>query len=228
VTISHKPEAWKLSSPLVCDVDEIIRYGSIVSTKRIQYLANRRNRAVGMALGKYPETTHILMVDSYYLGQTAGLARLVSDYYSISLPMILGATIWINPRSRIRDYLSGGKIEFYDKWAVPDARFLPYGWKPQTDVISQYLVVPIKGLYPVCSVGACYIFPRSVWDSGVRYAPVEDLSGCEHNCLCKASGLKIYLDFNVALWRYQKYNFSKTVHVRAGFYKDKLLSYFRH
>lgn len=208
VAISPKPEEWRIESiPFFCYTEgwkpfgrTVVRDGKeqlAITRERIEYLAERRNKAVEQALRMHPDAAHILMIDVDYLHQVDAVTRLVHNYQKCDEPMILGATTWGVFRNGIRP-----KIWYYDSWSSIEARYIPLEFKPETDVLVSHFKRPLPSLMPVRSVGGCYIFPRRVWDEGVRYGVVDDLHGCEHNYLCEKSGLPIYLDFSVRMWHH--------------------------
>ena len=207
VSISSKEENWQIRDiPFYCYTGEWepftrfrIKQGIQtlnISKERIDYLARRRNRAVELALHQNPEANDIMMIDSYYIRQLAQIRRLIADYEHCNAPLILGATTWFVDRTRIIP-----KTRFYDSWTSIEARFIHVDYLPVQDPLVGQYATPMPNLMPVRSVGACYIFPREIWDKGVRYGVLNDLHGCEHNYLCESARLSVYLDFNVRLWR---------------------------
>ena len=190
-----------------------------VSWRRyITYLAAKRNRAVELALSKHPETTNVILCDSYYLHQTAPLEKLIADYTRASAirPLILGGAIWgyITPRVRVSDFLREHKAEWYDK-SVPEMWSAEHGWNPESEhgwSSGAYLIAhapvgpafdaPIRNLFKVSSVGGISIWPRRVWDEGTRFGVFEDLPhGCEFNYFFEKASLPKYIDFNAPFWR---------------------------
>ncbi len=207
VTISSKQENWQIADiPFFCYTrgwEPFTRFRNEqgkqtlnISRERIDYLARRRNRAVELALQQNPEATDIIMIDSYYLQQLTQIRQLVADYERCNSPLILGATTWFVDKTRIIP-----KTRFYDSWTTIEARFTPVDYLPVLDPLVGQFATPMPNLMPVRSVGACYIFPREIWDKGVRYGVFNDLHGCEHNYLCESGRLSVYLDFNARLWR---------------------------
>jgi hypothetical protein len=228
VCISDKMEPWKLPYHFYCYLDGWKDVDRSDPQKYIEYTSSRRNAAVEKALEAHPETTDLMMVDSYYVGQFDGIhfrdqfleiSHLASDYYlaknSLSEPFILGAATWGKVRTRLLQYLRN-KTDFYDKWADPCVRWMPRGWRPENDGLAARFTVPVKGFYRVHSVGGCYIFSRRLWDRGVRYGVPDDLHGCEHNYLCETSGAKVFLDLNAELWREKRYSFVKCLRCTLG------------
>jgi hypothetical protein len=150
-----------------------------MSRDRIAYLAERRNLAVARALSLYPSTRHILMIDSYYLGQTDQIRILLNEYDGES---ILGGAVWFLDKTKLLP-----RIRFWDTWTTPELKELEFPPKS-------------SGKVAVKAVGACYLYPKEVWQR-FGYGVPEDLHGCEHNYLCEMSGLEIYLSLNASLWR---------------------------
>ena len=223
VAISSKPEEWHISDvPFYCHTEGWEAYGRTlvkdgreqlaILRERVEYLARRRNKAVENALQKFPQGDHILMVDSAYIPRVGPIKRLLEDYVLCKEPVVLGATTWALHKRTIMP-----KVLFYDFWSTPEARFIPYDFEPQKDSLVGQFGKPLPNLMPVRSVGGCYIFPRTIWERGVRYGVLDDLHGCEHNYLCEKSGLPVYLDFNVRLWREPKvYPWARRVRVSLG------------
>lgn len=191
--MSSKDESknWHLHLPLVCHTDG---YDPRFSThdesrERVDYLTNRRNQANSLAVSKYPDAEHILAIDSYYLGCTEAILELVERYEALSSfgECILGASTWYYDFSRIRP-----RIRFYDIWSTPEMKRF---------IASSESRLPL-GLTRVSSVGACYIYPVWIWEK-YRYQVPDDFphGGIFHNWLCKNSGLPVYLDYRVRLWR---------------------------
>jgi hypothetical protein len=164
-------------------------FGHEKTIERVSYLAERRNIAVEETLAQFPETEHILMIDSYYLLQPEQIKKLIREYIELSLARseqgcFLGASTWIYDKTRIRS-----RYRFYDGWTTPEAMGL-----------SLRKVERQGGRIAVKAVGGCYLFPVRVWQK-IRYGVPADLHGCEHNWLCEQSGLPVFLSLNVRLWR---------------------------
>lgn len=156
---------------------------------RLEYLTRRRNEANEKALSAHPGAKHILAIDSFYLHRTSEISRLLDAYRTLSVPRecILGASTWYYDQSKVR-----AVYRFYDFWSTPEME--GKAWRRFRDLPT--------GLLPVSSVGACYIYPRWVWEKygyGIP-EPFPD-SGIFHNWLCKKSGLPVFLDCDVRLWR---------------------------
>ncbi len=189
VCISTKAENWTYGTPFYCHVADDKPHPRTRSRERVLHLAKRRNEAVTEALRRFPETTHILMIDSYYLGQL-NLDRLLADYKDED--SILGASTWTHSRSTLNP-----KTVFWDSWTTPEAT---------------YCLPTQQGIVKVQSVGACCIFPVNAWkESGGYDAP--DF-GTEHMWLCQRSGRPVYLDFDVKLFHPPHQNYGIVRRVR--------------
>lgn len=164
-------------------------FGHEKTTERVSYLAERRNGAVAETLDLYPETKHVLMIDSYYLQQEEQIRKLLEEYTEMTRAnhkegCILGASSWIYDKTRVRP-----KYRFYDGWTTPE------GLSVRLDE-----AVRDGGVIRVKAVGGCYLYPRWVWEK-IQYGIPEDLHGCEHNWLCEHSGLPVILSLSQRLWR---------------------------
>ncbi|HEV2119227.1 MAG TPA: hypothetical protein VGS11_03825 [Candidatus Bathyarchaeia archaeon] len=198
VCISKQIERWGISSvPFFCYTDNWKPFGREKTRERVQYLASRRNDAVRGALETFPATEHVLMIDSYYLRFLDQAKQLISDYTSASQkdPCIMGASTWALNKTRIRPF-----VHFWDTWTTPEATIRLYGRKKFEQARQ------IIGLRKVKAVGACYIYPRIVWERGGYGLPSDWTPeyGCEHNYLCDISrrnGITACLNYSVKLWR---------------------------
>ena len=164
-------------------------YGHEKTKERVSYLAERRNRAVAETLALFPETKHVLMIDSYYLQQEKQIRKLIKEYLDITLTThregcILGASSWIYDKTRIWP-----RYRFYDGWTTPEGSSL------RLEEVEKD-----GGMIRVKAVGGCYLYPRWVWEK-IRYDVPGDLHGCEHNWLCEQSGLPVLLSLNERMWR---------------------------
>jgi len=119
------------------------------------------------------------MIDSYYVNQLDQVKTLLQEYNG---KIILGGGIWVLDKTRLNP-----RIRFWDTWTTPELAKVKYA--PQ-----------MTGKVPVRAVGACYLYPRYIWER-VGYGVPEDLHGCEHNYLCERSGMNVYLSLDVKLWR---------------------------
>lgn len=186
--------------------------------KRIAYRAERRNNAVATGLERYPDTTELFMVDSYYLLGETELERLVQRYRQLPREYaVLGPVIWGYTSTTISSWLKP-HVCFYDAWSTPELRWCPKGWRPQNDILIGQEKVPLKGLYQVQSIGGCYIFPRKLWDMGVRYGVPADLHGCEHNYFHQ-NYLPKFIDFTVELERDKRYSLAHCIRCSLGNWK---------
>jgi hypothetical protein len=131
------------------------------------------------ALKAFPDTEYILMIDSYYLNQLDQVRILLREYDGKG---ILGGGIWVLDKTRLSP-----RVRFWDTWTTPELTNMKY-------------ISHMTGRVPVRAVGACYLYPRRIWEK-VGYGIPEDLHGCEHNYLCERSGSEVYLSLGVRLWR---------------------------
>ena len=190
VCISRNQETWEIQELPFYNYTEGWKPFQHEQTKeRIAYLAQRRNIAVAQGLKLFPETKHILMIDSYYLHQVEQIRGLIADYAKMTLSnhaggCILGASTCFYDLRRIRS-----QYRFYDGWTTPEGNGL------------KLAEVELRGgVNKVKSVGSCYLYPRWVWERH-HYGVPEDLHGCEHNWLCELSGLPVYLSLDQRLSR---------------------------
>jgi len=190
VCISRNAETWDIADvPFYNYTEGWKPFQHEQTTERVAYLANRRNAAVVRALDLFPDTQHVLMIDSYYLHQAEQIRGLIGDYAEMTSSnhpggCILGASTWFYDLRRVRS-----KYRFYDGWTTPEGNLLK---------LSE--VERGGGVIRVKSIGSCYIYPRSIWEKN-RYGVVEDLHGCEHNWLCEHSGLPVYMSLGRRLSR---------------------------
>jgi hypothetical protein len=191
VCISRNTEAWNLPDiPFYNYTEGWEPFQHEKTTDRVAYLADRRNIAVNKALDRFPETQHILMIDSYYVHQDKQIMKLIHEYTEkgarTEFPegCILGASTWILDKTRIRS-----RLRFYDGWTTPEALHLD-----PREIESKGGIIGVK------AVGGCYLYPITVWKK-TQYGVPEDLHGCEHNWLCENSGLPVFLSLNEMLWR---------------------------
>lgn len=185
VCISWKSETWSVREvPFHCEVSDGHPYPRVKTRERVAHLASRRNEALRQALGLYPNTEHVLMVDSYYLAQTNEIRKLLFEYAHLcaSEECLLGASTWFQDRTRIVP-----RIRFWDSWITPEAAHLRL---PANRTEANWMRVR--------AVGACYAFPRKVWEAHPYSVPAH---GGEHTALCESSGLAVWLSLGVQLWR---------------------------
>ncbi len=183
--------------------------------ERLAYRAERRNIAVEDGLKMAPEASHILMIDSFYLSEAEKVNRLCERYEQMKEPAVLGPAIWACLRTDISQVLHP-MTRFYDAWSTPEMRWCPYGWKPEHDKLTGQEQMPLEGFYEVSSVGGMYLFPRSIWENGARYAVPERCHGCEHNGFHASHDLPVYVDTHTSLFRTKKYSLLKCARVSVG------------
>jgi hypothetical protein len=159
------------------------------SLDRIRYLTNRYNNAVRRALEIYPNTHHLLIIDHYYLPFHDEVRTLVTNYLELDRA-ILGASIWYWAKKRIRPW-----IAYYDTLSVPE--FKGKSWKNAR-------TLP-QGIIPVSGVGACWIFPRTIWERTNEFR-IPSLPQAGSSRGLDTSGYRILLDCNSRLWRTHETN----------------------
>jgi len=211
--ISTKEEHWQLEIPFFCLSEPGPSWGRIKDRNRIDFLADKQNRSLEKALTKFPETTDILWIDSYYLDQANAIQQLVMDYERLSGirgNLILGGATLCHDRTRIRY-----KVNYYDTWSTPELE----GKHFQSDLSDVH-----NGPERVSSVGGVYIFPRTVWEKHHYQSPEPfPESGCQHNYLCRESRLPILLDWSALFWRNVSYSVLKRLRCSAGDYRRRVL-----
>lgn len=151
------------------------------------YLAEKRNRAISAALKKFPETTDIVSVDSYYVVQVEPLKRLIRTYEEIGGNVILGAPIWYYRKNRLID----NRPKFYDSWGSPElVNIRP--WEPEK--WPEIIQVP--------SVGNSVIFPVDMWrkHSLITPEPFPYMGSC-YTRLCRIGGLPVLIDMRAKMYR---------------------------
>ena len=190
VCISRNQETWKINDiPFYNYTEGWKPFQHETTRERVAYLAERRNAALVRALTLFPRTEHIMMIDSYYLNQHEPIRGLISEYAKLTLSdfpkgCILGASTWVLDKTRIKS-----KLRFYDGWTTPEGSKL-----------KLHQVEKTGGILRVGAVGACYLYPRSVWEK-TSYDVPKDLHGPEQTWLCEHSGLPVFLSLNQRLWR---------------------------
>ncbi len=194
VCISDKEETWLVPEiPFYCHTEGYQyspHYPPVKTRERIAYLSSRRNAANKRALEQYPETEHILSIDSYNVHNLTAIRQLVKEYSDYRGECILGATTWRPDYSRVPM-----KRMFFDIWATPELAETSYDYSPNN------LGMP-KGWEKVRGCGGFALYPRWVWEKqgyGVP-EPFPD-AGNEVNYLCQHAGIPCYITFNVKLFR---------------------------
>jgi len=188
VCISKYNELWQVPGvPFYCYTEGYrpILHHDNNDPERIQYLTGRYNRAIELALQKFPESEHILVADSYYLPFVSQIRGLLTKYSTLEAS-ILGASIWYWDRSHIR-----ACIRYYDTLSVWDMRGRK--WYAEKDLPS--------GLIRVNGVAACFVFPVDVWVASGQFSIpyTEPQAGGTRGL--KTAGYRILLDCEDRLWR---------------------------
>jgi hypothetical protein len=186
VTISTREEHWLIPSiPFYSHVGPRQHFPHAQNRPRIEFLTKQRNEALHRALTLYPNTTHIVNIESNYLSQCGAIQRLIAKYEQLDDNIILGAATWARMQDRILTY-----HQFYDGWATPELSYYRYYRKPP------------KGLAQVSSVGSCLIFPVEAWiKHGFGVPEPFPLAGIYYNWLCEKSRLPVFLDLNTSFFR---------------------------
>ena len=216
VTISKKPESFDLEIPFYCLSEEsrLDRYAQ--QREETYYVCEKRNRAMVKALEKYPKSTHVLSLDSYYIHQKAALKQLLTTYEVLDNDnIILGAPIWYYRKNRLID----NRPKFYDSWGSPElVNLRPW----DADRFPEIVQVP--------SIGNCVIFPVWIWRNYgfVTPEPFPHMGSC-YTRLSKLSGLPVLIDTKAKLIRDRTnspeayYPFTKRFRVSAGHFRNRLI-----
>ncbi len=182
VCISKRPEEWSVSEILFyCHTEgyrEFQSFPPLKTIERIEYLAERRNKANQRALELYPRTEYIFSVDSYHVTRVTEILRLVSEYQKRNRDIVLGGAPWFHDTS-----VWPARRRFWDTWATPELTDIPVGR---------------EGWLKVRGCGGFTIYPRWLWEErgfGVPYPFPE--SGCEVNYLCNDPRIETYVTLNV-------------------------------
>lgn len=182
VTISHQPEKLELELPYVCWIGkdrrmELPRSTQKSSPERVNFLAALRDTATGMALHWHRDTTHILNIESYYLGQTETIQALIRSYRDQPQDSILGGCVWGRQADR--------HTWFYDTWAFPEMAGYTFRDHP-------------RGIVRVSSVGSAFIMPVDAYRKN-RFTNEGFPERFYYNNLCR--GFACYVDGNVNFYR---------------------------
>ena len=173
----------------------------------VDALVKKRNNGVARLLEEYPELDDIVGCDLYYLNQLQGLRALINDYTMAkkTSPIILGGATWGVRRMRLRDVFRE-RLQWYDRWGVPELasyRFSRHGHR--TDFIKTRTVPGI------------HIFPRWLWDKGLRYRRLGDST--EPAGLCHDAAkldVQTFVDFNARFYREGMYSRLKCLKCSIG------------
>src|ERR1700747_658656 len=154
-TVAREPISHLADYPNYVNLDKL-NASPYIPDDYVNALAKKRNTAVERLLQQYPDLTHILCCDSYYVTQLQSLETLIS--YAQLLPnTIIGGATWGIRRMRLRDVF-WERLQWYDRWGVPELhnyKFSRHGHR--TDLIRTKTVPGI------------HVFPRWLWDKGLRY-----------------------------------------------------------
>jgi len=191
VCISRKAEHWRVPEiPFYCYTKgwRPITHHDNKNRTRLEYITERYNLAVRGGLALYPETTHILIIDSYYLNFASEIKEFLQSYKDRgATSLVMGASIWYWDRSHFRPC-----IRYYDTASATEMR--DRKWFKIEDLP--------KGLIRVSGVGACWILPREVWESSGGFViPDRDPVAGSSRSLPVPMNLNVLLNCSVRLWR---------------------------
>jgi hypothetical protein len=191
VCISEKKQSLDIDMPFMSYTDGYRPTPSrdLHDISRIEYLTKRYNDGISLALRTYPQTEHVLVIDHYYVPFSTEIKRLINDYSQLSAS-ILGASIWYWARRRIKPW-----IAYYDTMSAPE--FVGKTWKNLRSLPH--------GIIPVSGVGACWIFPRRIWEHTKGFRVPTPAQAGSSRCL-DTSGFRVLLDCDSRLWRTHETN----------------------
>jgi hypothetical protein len=158
VCISRKAEHWKVPAiPFYCYTKgwkPIVHHDNKDIT-RLEYITERYNAAIREGLSLYPETSHILVIDSYYLNFASEIKELLRSYEDRGAASeAMGASIWYWDRSHVRSC-----IRYYDTASAIKMR--QRKWSKTKELPN--------GLMRVSGVGGCWILPRKTWEQSAGF-----------------------------------------------------------
>lgn len=182
--LSTKEEKWQVENvPFYCLIDAK-QFPRTKSRERIDYLAGKWNQCHAEGLQRFPDSSHIINVGSYYLPQTFALKRLISRYEELDCEMILAGNVWGKREDRLLPYKST-----YDIWAYPDLAGFEWRFKHP------------KGLIQLTSVAMPCIYPVEAWKEHPFHNPVNMDDGIWYNQFCRESMLPTFADLSIAFYR---------------------------
>ncbi len=202
-TVAKEPTKTLIDYPSYVNLDKL-QASPYMPDEYVNALVKKRNIAVERLLEQEPETTHIMCCDSYYVNQVPALHRLIDD--SFLLPnSILGGATWGIRRMRFKDVL-WERIQWYDRWGVPelaDYKYSRHGHR--TDFIRTRTVPGI------------HIFPRWLWDKGLRYERLGNSTEPAGLCArARQLGVESFVDFNARFFREGVYSRWKCLKCSLG------------
>ena len=173
----------KFSLPFYCKISGSERTPRQSVRLRVDNITRLKNEAMEEALARFPDATHVAMVESYYLGQARSVEKLVELYSSIGdSDIILGAPVWVYT---VHEWFT--RCKFYDSWACHELSDLQRRDCP-------------TGLVQVNSVGSVIIFPVWVWRK-FRFANPDFPDKIYYNWICEQSGLPVFIDMSIKFER---------------------------
>ncbi len=199
--VSTEPEELSLKLPFYCHIDPR-RFPRLRSKERVDYLAEAWNICHKKGLTRFPETTHIINLGSYYLRQIRSIRYLVTRYEEIDGDVILAGNVWEKKGILLPSYKT------YDIWAYPDLEGLR--WRLRKP----------RGLLQLNSVAMPCIYPVSAWRKHPFHNPDNMDDGIWYNQFCRESGLPVLCDLSIRFYRTKRditgYSSLKQLHIIFG------------
>ncbi len=202
--VSTNPEQLSLNLPFYCHID-LRRFPRLRSRERIDYLAEAWNTCHQRGLDRFPESTHIINLGSYYLRQVQSIRNLVARYEEIEGDVILAGNVWEKEGIFLPSYKT------YDTWAYPDLEGLR--WRLRKPA----------GLLQLNSVAMPCIYPVSAWQKHPFRNPDNMDDGIWYNQFCRDSRLPVLCDLSIRFYRTKRdiagYSTLKQLHIMFGLRK---------
>jgi hypothetical protein len=201
VSTEDESNNWKLPTPFYCLVNEK-RFPRTRSKERIDFLAGLWNDAHKIGLERYPGTTHIINVGSYYLHQVGALNRLIEQYETLKEDAIFAGNVW-GVKETILPFIK--RKSTYDFWGYPSLKNM------------EWYLFPPRGQFRVSSVAMPCVYPVFAWESYPFHNPDNIGDGIWYNQFVRDSHLPAITDLSIRFYRTK--NDSDIVGYR-GFYKE--------
>jgi len=202
-TVAREPISHLLDYPNYVNLDPL-NASPYVPDDYVNALVKKRNVAVARLLMNHSDLTHILCCDSYYVTQIESLETMIA-YAEMFPNLIIGGATWGIRRMRLRDVI-WERLQWYDRWGVPELanyKFSRHGHR--TDMIKTKTVPGI------------HVFPRSLWEKGVRYERLGNST--EPAGLCEKArdlGVETYILFAAPFYREGMYSRWKCLQCSIG------------
>src|SRR5437867_1109229 len=187
-TVAREPIKPLLDYPWYVNLDKL-NASPYLPDQYVNALVVKRNNAVQRLLEQYPDLTHIMCCDSYYVNQIHALQNLIYDSETVPNAILGGAT-WGIRRMRFKDIFRE-TLQWYDRWGVPELAGYKYSRHGHRTDLMRTETVP-----------GIHIFPRWLWDKGLRYERLGNST--EPAALCakaRVLGVDSYVDFNARFYR---------------------------